>query len=307
MSNHATASGTTAPAKSKNLPNRILRAVDHPMHLAILPRSLRPTLAEIAHYVPQDRPFDTVFAKKESIARRIAASVETVFRHLRALKTDGMIVTLEQERKSRNGRFAVARIRLTAKAAALLGFVADPVDACAAATDADAALPQTDFSDPKRHACVQPIKNGLSTPVGKANAAPCALVIHRPPHGKMTDGHTLTEPTGAKPQLPQPKENGLPINLVWLTGNRVLRAGVFCLMGLATARRQRLSDIITVVDQRIRALKGSRLFAYLAALCKGPTFPQQPQPNHCAFDWNKPPKHSSARQRSSESASRAWR
>ena len=271
MSHPETAAGASAPARSKNLPNRILRAVDYAMHLAALPRALRPTLAEIARYVPQDRPFDTVFAKKASIARRIAASVETVYRHLRALKTHGMIVTLEQERKSRNGRFAVARIRLTEKAAALLGFIAEPVDVCAAAVDADAALPPADPSAAPKNTGVPRIEGGTSMPVGAAIAAPCAPVIHSPPHGKMTDGHTLTEPTGTKPQLPARTENGLPADLAWLTGNGVSRAGVFCLMGLATARHKRLSDIVTVVGQRIRAWTGSRLFAYLAALCRGPT------------------------------------
>ena len=95
--------------------------------------------------------------------------------------------------------------------------------------------------------------------------------MHTPPHGKMPCGQTLTEPTNSKPQLPQRTENGLPLDLAWLTGNGVSRAGIFHLMGMAKAKHKRLSDIVTVVHQRIRELKGGQLFAYLAALCKGPS------------------------------------
>jgi DNA-binding transcriptional ArsR family regulator len=272
MSDHETAGVTLVPQKPKNLPNRILRAVDNAMHVGALPRSLRPTLAEIARYVPQDRPFDTVFAKKESIARRINASVETVFRHLRALKAHGLIETLEQERKSRNGRFAVSRIRLTHKAAALLGFIPRPDDVCTDAVVKDhAALFQSTSTvsslEPTQPAGENPEDQGAAQ--SATNAA--TPVIHTPPHGKMTDGHTLTKPTLSKHQLPQRTENGLPVDLAWLTGNGMSRAGIFYLMGLAKAKQKRLSDIVTVVEQRIRELKGSELFAYLAALCKGPT------------------------------------
>jgi hypothetical protein len=87
----------------------------------------------------------------------------------------------------------------------------------------------------------------------------------------MSCGHTLTEPTNSKHQLPQRTENGLPMDLAWLTGKGVSRAGIFSLMGMATAKHKRLSDIVTVVEQRIQPLTGSRLYGYLAALCKGPT------------------------------------
>ena len=262
MSTHESPGDHLVPAPRKNLPNRILRAADNAMHMGALPRALRPTLAEIARYVPQDRPFDTVFAKKESIAQRIHASVETVFRHLKALKALGLIETLEQERKSRNGRFTVARIRLTVKAAGLLGFVPTEEDGCAVSV-ADDLVP----------ASTSPAASISHKPCAAEEGAttPNASVIHTPPHGILTGGHTLTEPTSSKHHLPQRTENGLPVDLAWMTGNGVSRAGIFCLMGLAKAKHKRLSDIVIVVGQRIRELKGSALFAYVAALCKGPT------------------------------------
>jgi DNA-binding transcriptional ArsR family regulator len=223
MTIEATA-GTLVPAKRKNLPNRILRAIDDALHLHGLSRCLRMTFAELCRFVPQAEPFATIFAKKETIADRIGVEVRTVQRHLAALEAQGLIERLNQERKSRNGRFSIARIRLTRKAAELVGLI-----------DAGSDL------------------------------------MHSPPSDNLSTGHTLSEPTISKPQLPQRTENGLPVELAWLTGNGVSRAGVFCLMGLAKTRNKRLSDIATVVYDRIKELKGSGLFAYLAALCKGPT------------------------------------
>jgi DNA-binding transcriptional ArsR family regulator len=117
--------GGIAPAPRKNLPLRILRAIDNALHLSGLPRCLRSTFAEIARYVPQAQPFATVFAHKDKIAQRIGAAESTVYRHLAALNDAGLIERLEQERKSRNGRYSVARVRLTQKGAALLGLSVD--------------------------------------------------------------------------------------------------------------------------------------------------------------------------------------
>ena len=101
----AVATDLVAPPK-KNLPNRILRAVDNALRIGNLPRPLRGTFAAICRFVSQSSPFETVFAKKETIAERFGASVATVYRHLKALKELGLILSFDQERKSRSGRFA---------------------------------------------------------------------------------------------------------------------------------------------------------------------------------------------------------
>ena len=264
MSVHEAAGVQLVPAPRKNLPNRILRAFDNAKHLQGLKRSVRDTLAELCRFVPQNRPFETVFAHKATIAQRIGMSERTLYRHLGALEEAELIETMEQDRKSRNGRFAVARIRLTRKAAALLGFIEAPEeqpfvnpDDSATNTPEDPALPCCTNRD------IDAAPAGQNT-----HDSP---VIHSPPSAILSDRHTLSVPTVSKHQLPQRTENGLPIDLAWLTRNGVSRAGIFCLMGLAKAKQKRLSDIVTVVEQRIRELKGSALFAYLAALCKGPT------------------------------------
>jgi DNA-binding transcriptional ArsR family regulator len=116
-----------APAVRKNLPLRILRAIDNALHLSGLPRCLRATFAEIARFVPQQEPFATVFAHKDKIAARIGATERTIYSHLAALKDAGLIERLPQERKSRNGRYSVARVRLTRQGAALLGLIENDV------------------------------------------------------------------------------------------------------------------------------------------------------------------------------------
>jgi DNA-binding transcriptional ArsR family regulator len=113
------------PAPRKNIPLRILRAIDAALHLPNLPRCLRGTLAEIVRYVSQSNPLATVFAHKSRISDRLGASERTVFRHIAALQAAGLIERIEQERKSRSGRFSVARVKLTQQGAALLGLAVD--------------------------------------------------------------------------------------------------------------------------------------------------------------------------------------
>lgn len=228
-----------APSKSRNLPNRILKAFDNAKHLTGLPRSVKDTLAELCRFIPQSEPFATIFAHKERIAERIGASERTVYRHLSVIEASGLIEVLEQERKSRNGRFAVARIRLTRKAAAMLGFI-----------QAEETLIELEQ---------------------EAEKEPAPQVIHSQPSAKVSDGHTLTEPTISKSQRPPSLENGLPQDLSWLTGNGVSRAGIFKLMGKAKAKGKRLSDITLACHAYINPLKGGKLYTYLAKLADGPS------------------------------------
>lgn len=220
---HSAAALFPTPAKRRNLPNRILRAYDAAKHLGGVPRSVRSTLAELCRFVPQNEPMAPIFAHKDVIADRIGADARTVYRHLATLRQLELIEVLPQERKSRSGRFAVARVRLTRKACELVGLI--------------------DIGD---------------------------NVIHTPPHDKMSDRHTLTEPTISKNQRPA-MIGALPKDLAWLTGQGLSRAGIFKLMGQAKQHAKRLSDIVTVVASYLRDLKGGKLFAYLSALACGPT------------------------------------
>ena len=72
-------------------------------------------------YLPQRATESTVFAHKRTLAQRRGVSERTLYRHLNELTQHGLIELLQQERKSRNGRFSIARIKLTTKALQSLG------------------------------------------------------------------------------------------------------------------------------------------------------------------------------------------
>ncbi|MDB5795680.1 MAG: hypothetical protein JWR25_2059 [Noviherbaspirillum sp.] len=281
MNFHEIAGDKLVPPKRKNLPSRILRAFDNAMHLNGLARGVKQTLAEICRFIAQDRPFDTVFAHKSTIADRTGSSERTIYRHLALLQEQKLIEVLQQDRKSRNGRFTVARLRLTPRAAALLGFIDVDIDA---ATELDETISSTS-STARSIVPAAPVPAENAPPASsQANrfdtselqlpdAPPLAKnqLIHSTPCAKMADGHTLSKPTISKNQPHRRTENGLPIDLAWLTGNGLSRAGIFKLMGKATKNRKRLSDIVTVAKTYIRDLKGGKLYAYLAKLVDGPT------------------------------------
>ena len=273
MTFHETAGVQLAPAKRKNLPNRILRAFDNAKHLVGLKRGVKDTLAELCRFVPQDRPFDTIFAHKATIASRIGASERTIYRHLESLREQQLIEVLAQDRKSRNGRFAVSRIRLTRKAAALLAFIEAPEEiACFDASDANSAAVHSPVNPADSDNQVIGQAQGKVTPV---SAAACKnaqeALIPSAPSVKMAGGHTLSEPTISKNQPRQRTQNGLPEDLAWMTGNGLSRAGIFKLMGKAKRCGKRLSDIAIVTHPYLQQLTGGRLYAYLAKLVDGPT------------------------------------
>ena len=147
MNDHEAAGLKLAPEKSKNLPNRILRAFNNAKHLGGLKRTTRDVLAELCRLVPQNRAFEPVFVHKKTLAALIGMSERTLYRHLLILVEEKLVEILEQERRSRSGRFAVSRIRLTRKAAILLGFIEAPEElALIEPNDAVRADPESDTS-----------------------------------------------------------------------------------------------------------------------------------------------------------------
>lgn len=249
-------------AERRNLPNRILRAIDNALHLGGLANTLRPTLAEICRFVPQARPFDTVFARKQKIAERTGLSERSIYRHLKVLQRAGLIEITEQERKSRNGRFSISRIRLTRLAAELLGLIA---------VETDHLLKDEIIAESSQPIDTPPgnLEEAASINLSVVHSAEKPF-MHSPPTDNLAVGHILTKPTFTKNQ-PQPTKNGLPLDLSWLTSHGISRAGVFKLMGLAKNNKKRLSDIVVVVKDRLVEMRGGRLYAYLAALSKGPS------------------------------------
>lgn len=264
MDHHETAGLELAPPKRKNLPSRVLRAFDNAKHLEPLKRGVRDTLAEICRFVSQARPFDTIFAHKATIAARIGASERTVYRHLDSLKEAGLIEVMPQDRKSRNGRYAVSRIRLTPVAARLLGFV-DSEGVAGGPHFSPAPSPSSDSSR------VHSDRTAAREAVSPRRSSAEENVIHTQPSAKTAVRHTLTKPTIPKNQPRQLFEHALPKDLAWLTGNGLSRAGIFKLMALSKQHGKLLSDIVVATKERLRTMHGGRLFAYLQALALGPS------------------------------------
>jgi DNA-binding transcriptional ArsR family regulator len=99
-----------------------IRAFDNAKHIIGLSRGVKTRSRRFAGTLSRATHFAPIFPHKAHIASRIGIDERTVYRHMNAIKEHGLIEVMSQERKSRNGRFAVARIRLTKKAAELLGF-----------------------------------------------------------------------------------------------------------------------------------------------------------------------------------------
>lgn len=187
-------------------------------------------MAELCRFVPQNRPFDTIFAHKSTIAERIGMSERTLYRHLVTLQAQHLIDILAQDRKSRNGRFAVSRIRLTRRAAVLL----DLIDATEEFAQLVGANDEVEDEGPSS-SCVLTLDVEAIQTQRATEADTNSKVIHCTPYDKLADGYTLSVPTITKNQPPQYIENGLPMDLTWLTGNGLSRAGIFKLMDLQKA------------------------------------------------------------------------
>jgi DNA-binding transcriptional ArsR family regulator len=107
-------------SQPRRLPNAILRAIDNASHIVGIPRCVKDTFAEICRYVKQSDPLSPIWPTKEAIAERIGADKRTVHRHIAWLRDNALIEVLEQGRKSHNGKFIYAPIKLTRKAAELV-------------------------------------------------------------------------------------------------------------------------------------------------------------------------------------------
>ncbi|GAC1428884.1 MAG: hypothetical protein NVSMB6_28510 [Burkholderiaceae bacterium] len=113
------------------------------------------------------------------------------------------------------------------------------------------------------------------TPRGAALLGLAAPVTDRGPD-KMADSVTLpikqlTEPSGSKNHPPTSLPKTVPADLVILAEQGVSTGGIFGLMGEATAKGKRISDIVVAVGERLRGMREGGLVSYLRVLIAGPT------------------------------------
>ena len=93
---------------------------------------------------------------------------------------------------------------------------------------------------------------------------------------KMADPTTLpikqlTEPLVSKNHPPAGLPKTVPADLAILAEQGVSTGGIFGLMGQATAKGKRISDIVVALGERLRGMREGGLVSYLRALIAGPT------------------------------------
>ncbi|MEP6605085.1 MAG: hypothetical protein ABJA60_03090 [Nitrosospira sp.] len=242
--------------RGKNFPHMIavaIVAITTGKAFPDIPRSARAVLAFALRIADRRDPTKASWAFKRTMACEIMVSESTVYRSLNILVKLGFIERFNQERKTHNGKLAVARIALTRKTCIGLGLIIRNEE----------------------------LKN-------ESKSAHECFVLNRPPSVKMQDRHSSIL-LSADQQTQSLKKHSpiqistnqilrkqrffkLPGELSWLNdANLLTLPQIFLLMREFSNRKQRLSEVLVVVGSRIRALPKKEVFSYLRALAKAPT------------------------------------
>jgi hypothetical protein len=220
-----------AVACARPLPRTLIAAraqVFDPVTCLDLNITARRVLFGILTFVRACTPTKEIFPQRNTLrAEALLQSDSTLYRGLATLEQKGYI-TRSQTRRRHCGTFYLSPIVLTLKALILLG--------------------------------LQP-------------------VIHKAPYSKMEDGHIKKEHTKKSQsiqkttrKLDSPKkdeidrETRLPVELLPLLGLGLKRSTVCWLMAKAKSVKQRLGDVMKVVEGNIAALRGREVVAYLSAM-----------------------------------------
>lgn len=242
--------------RGKNFPHTIavaIVAITTGKAFPDIPRSARAVLAFAVRIADRKEPTKASWAFKKTMACEITISESTVYRALNILVKLGFIQRFNQERKTHNGKLAVARIALTRKTCIGLGLI------------------NTD----------EEFKKEYKSPLD-------CFVIHTPPSVIMKDGHSSTllladqQTQSLKKHSPIRMSSNqilrpqrffkIPGELSWLNDEKLLTPPqIFLLMREFSIRNQRLSEVLIVVGNRIRTLPKKEVFSYLRALSKAPT------------------------------------
>lgn len=222
-----------AVALARPLPAALIAAraqVFDPLTCLDLNMTARRVLFGILTFVRARTPTKEIFPRRDTLrAEALLQSDSTLYRGLSMLQGKGYI-TRSQTRRRHCGTFYLSPIVLTLKALVLLG--------------------------------LQP-------------------VIHKAPSTNMEDGHIKKErtkksqsiqKTAGSPDSPKKdeidRETRLPVELLPLLGLGVKRSAVCWLMAKAKTVKQRLGDVMKVVEKNIAALRGREVVAYLASMLR---------------------------------------
>ncbi|MBB5409362.1 hypothetical protein HDG34_003303 [Paraburkholderia sp. HC6.4b] len=220
-----------------NLPWVIFRAAFRANHIDGISQRARALLSALARTVDADRPFASIFARRELLTGRALQSMRTLYRALHDLETAGLVERRPQNRYVEAGLFGRAYLHLTQQAAELLGLVEErPAPVVPATADA----------------------GGSDEGKGPDQAnGPCATVAH---------GAIYKDLYPASLQKRQPGQ--VPADLQRLRSLGFSDFLIFKLMRQARDAGKRLSDVVEVTWQHLKAAK--RPICYLGALLRNP-------------------------------------
>jgi hypothetical protein len=229
---------------SVNLPWVIFRAAFRANQMQQLPRRARAVLAALARTVDAARPFASIFARRELLMGRAMQSLRTLYRSLDDLEGAGLIERAPQSRYAEIGRFGRSNLQLTERAAALLGFVDQPVTQLSAKTAAAA--------DPLPEAPVQ--------------APDIEALSFTSPSAKLALGAIYKDLSPTPFQKRQPGQ--LPSDLQRLRSLGFIDFLIFKLMREARENGKRLSDVVEATWDHLKAAKAP--INYLRTLLRSP-------------------------------------
>lgn len=250
-------------AKPGRVPLRVTEAMNRAMdakdlqHLAV---GARLVLREIVRCVNGRCGADPVWIGLDRIAERLQCSRSTIKRRYGELLDAGIIERLEQTRHARSGRLGNGLTVLSAQACAILHLPWIPN-----------AIPDTAPKPKKADPGPRP-KDQLSAAVDKS---PRGAAVS---HGNITraspDQYGSVQEKQSREPLAMIRigERRLPRDLHWLLLIGGLRLPqIFRLMGQASQRGHRLSQIFQARRERIITLRGKDLYAYLLTLIRSPS------------------------------------
>ncbi|TDG02511.1 Replication protein O [Paraburkholderia guartelaensis] len=215
---------------STNLPWVIFRAAFRAAHIEGLPQRARALLSALARTVDAERPFAAIFARRELLTGRAMQSMRTLYRSLDDLEVAGLIDRRAQARYVEAGLFGRAYLHLTQLAAELLGLIEERPRITLPASP----VPDTDTS--------------------------------KLPSATVADGPIYKDLYPASSQKRQSGE--LPADLRRLQVLGFSKFLIFKLMRIARENGKRLSDVVEVTWNHLRAAK--RPINYLGSLLRSP-------------------------------------
>lgn len=294
VESQATRQGLRSPVKrGATLPPKIgsaLAAINIDPRFRDLSLTARNVLMFIVQVTDVRDPLKPSWAHKETMAEYLRIGEATVYRMLNVLINHDFIERLEQERKGRNGRFSVARIRLTPTCCEALGLIQtsssktktrnDNIDSVGDGHDINAednvvisetvcmAVAGAEYSAKPRAT----LDARLSDPASPASKMIDGHIDILPTADQQTQSSKQSRPAGWQKPAPGQHYLRVPREFFWLIDEDRLTAPQTCkLMREFSSRGQRLGDAVSALAKRLREIPKAKTYAYLASLAKGQT------------------------------------